>query len=1023
MFLRQLQRIDTRLDELAIAARAGRKPSLWMSDSQRTELASRVHSVAMRQQFGNPEDSDTKRLATLTAQLRSAAKSDDWKTFQSLAVSIASSDQKFEELRWAFRISSLDDQINTDLKLRSFEISALSTEVVASAWQAFPWVEEELHSAERLRLSAERILIDGLISGSETELGNLFDRAASEFVRIQSKVTKLNRAASNLELATVRLPAYIEWARLVSLESRGPTPSLAELLRMAKLCEQLRGYLQNQDAAEFTQLAKVAEDLERLNKSFTLRTRSETLTEFISKPHLPGEPKQWESLLQTPLVRAKERAVLWSLLEDRVFDFASVSRPSLKTELGLKPRAFTITEQRELDAHLELQLQLLQIPGELRDPSPTTTEKTQPADSFTKQATLDSQQSWFLSIRSHAEQLERSWRTIASALRTELPSRSEALTIDDSVAKLLAWEMKARMLSPTLFGRRAPIDPTRLRLAASVREFLNWNAARLQQFSPELPLELASTRQEWESGYRAAVVRFWPQSTIASPKQESLSLSGRRELDFRVTAETTWTAECRNMSSEETKFWLVLDYDRDQLELTGTNSLSVTTLEELRRDRNLDRLVDRLKLHSEPVTLPAGSTPQQIGLKFKIRSIAGKPSSVVLYAISERGNAMLKMVPRLPYSDLWSVGSTATASTLEIREGHNVLLPYPNRSTPFQFRLQYRGNRERTLDIDLFDLRAPLSSPENLTLHDHPTLLAQLSKLTISPLSPTLDLKFPMAGAPESGVSIRGPLAFRVTDLETFEEHWVPLFVETQRPRRYLAPSASYDAQEGKLSLLLKAIDLGLLPEGPIPVVCEIETIGDPASAVPLEPIKLEGELSREAPRLELLAVIPSKEGRVVSLKVHVDGFPRAFLFEIPCDASRDEIQELSGRAFTTISQPAPNQPFSTDVSRIDVKLKVDAPVGAFPDLSRTNHVALGLDLNGDGVQSPGESWLVLPSDRQSDLFLSGSKEGQLNLRTSVNDWSIRLPTGGIRNRRVSIQPLGGTSRRSGPWRSRLDSD
>ncbi|HSG68834.1 MAG TPA: hypothetical protein VLA12_00390, partial [Planctomycetaceae bacterium] len=349
MFRRQLQRIESEIEALSRQAHTGRKPAHALTAEQRADLASRVHSIAMRTQLGTGDDEETKRLTQLSAQLLAAAEAGDWTRFQSVAGSLSVSDRNLEELGWAGQLAVLDQNISSDLKLRSYQVRAFAAELVASAWQAFPWIHDDLQSADRMRLSAERILIDGFISGTEIEVRNLLDRAASEYLRLQAEVGTLNRAASSLEIATTRLPAFIEWTRLVSLESRGPAPRFEELLRLAELCREVRGYLQNRNAGELPQLAKAAEELERLKNSLSERTRLRELGDFISKPHLPGEPRQWEALLQTPLLRADERAILWNLIDERELDFSSIAIPSLKTEVGLKPRPFTTAEQHALD--------------------------------------------------------------------------------------------------------------------------------------------------------------------------------------------------------------------------------------------------------------------------------------------------------------------------------------------------------------------------------------------------------------------------------------------------------------------------------------------------------------------------------------------------------------------------------------------------------------------------------------------------------------------------------------------------
>ena len=185
--------------------------------------------------------------------------------------------------------------------------------------------------------------------------------------------------------------------------------------------------------------------------------------------------------------------------------------------------------------------------------------------------------------------------------------------------------------------------------------------------------------------------------------------------------------------------------------------------------------------------------------------------------------------------------------------------------------------------------------------------------------------------------------------------------------------------------------------ESPLKVVWEVAGALDPATRM-----KDRGELAAPADVTRLFAQVDPGANKEIPVRLTVDGWPRAFQYQVKCDRDRQRIDRLRSLSQVQILAPRSGQAFRMPLaSPIQVQFQADAPEDAFQEPG---------DLVEVGVEAPGagplgdEAKRQLFSDRQVELrWHETSPEGGVKIATTVTDFGLRLDPGGLKNMKVNI--------------------
>ena len=153
-----------------------------------------------------------------------------------------------------------------------------------------------------------------------------------------------------------------------------------------------------------------------------------------------------------------------------------------------------------------------------------------------------------------------------------------------------------------------------------------------------------------------------------------------------------------------------------------------------------------------------------------------------------------------------------------------------------------------------------------------------------------------------------------------------------------------------------------------------------------------------------LSADVEPAPNKMVRVQLTVDGDPRAFVYEVPCDNSESKpIDAESDRVAIRIVSPPDGQPYRVPLAApIPLEMQVDAPEDAFLNDADSVQVMIVADGNDRELCPEEHRWFY--SDRQAKVFLDEiSPAGELKIGTKVGDFKIPLGAGGLIDTRARI--------------------
>jgi hypothetical protein len=358
------------------------------------------------------------------------------------------------------------------------------------------------------------------------------------------------------------------------------------------------------------------------------------------------------------------------------------------------------------------------------------------------------------------------------------------------------------------------------------------------------------------------------------------------------------------------------------------------------------------------------------------------------------------------------------------------LRPFPNRSTAFRFALVNRSRRPRAVTAELFALPGwhdSLQTGGTFPLDTLGNAIAGLRKLyAVEVALPAEDRAVPIpwpqpkapqpsgkpganesAGPPAAWPAVTLGLACVVRDVAAPERKWVrAMEFAPLAPRDYLDPLVSYTAAGRRILVEMRPrqhvgdgrpnVELlpPLAPGESIPVVWETAGLMDPDTEM-----NDRAEIAPPAYAARLFAEVTPRPGRRVPVRLTVDGYPRAFVYEVQCDQDWDRVERERSLRRAQIVAPAENAAFRAPLDRLPVRFQVDAPEDAFQDPGDV--VQIGIDESGLRRLA---SRVEFHADRQIEVTLEEPlAPGILRFATRVDDFGVSLSPGGLRNKKVEL--------------------
>jgi len=285
-----------------------------------------------------------------------------------------------------------------------------------------------------------------------------------------------------------------------------------------------------------------------------------------------------------------------------------------------------------------------------------------------------------------------------------------------------------------------------------------------------------------------------------------------------------------------------------------------------------------------------------------------------------------------------------------------------------------------------------------LSRRTEPMVLANHPSLAVKQGTP-VSLLFPPEKLDPSAPSLSiGTLLCEVTDLERKIVQMVDLRPQVYRPSALVRPTVSFDHATQRITVDLQ--EQSASPDvdphqGPTQIQLEIvDRVTDKVVA--------NGALSlhsgqRQTKELSAAAC----QGHPICLRVLVDGWPSAFVYELSGDRSQSNVLPSDDRAAISIIRPTDQIVAKGTAESVAAEVWVDFSDSVFRYGKDT--VTLGLDLNGDRYLH-GEPETSIQTPVAIGFRWAGvDAQGSIGLTSLVGPHRLTVPVGMLRNRRVSL--------------------
>ena len=957
-------------------------------------------------------------LAPLVVQLDRVITAGSRTDLEQFAKSLKPEHDRYLELRIARRLAERSE-LDFRLVQLLLESTRASGRAAALALGGPDWVRGAMDQADAQRLAAERQL---LTAAARTDRDAIIAALSSALEAYQTAIADLESIRTAQRLAADvwhALPHYLAW-------QAGGAVSRAQLNALLDQLTALEGALAAPALGKAGAVRDAAQAVAATRRGIEHDLDPTNVEQLVAPPAAPGEAWRMQLLLETPLPSAPVRAAITALLPqiDRALADAvePPNEPLSPTTLDERLRR----DQERFFARADLQQRLWAA----------AMSGVQSPDRDALEAALSPAATATSSLADRRGNAE----TALADLVLHLPARVErGVSLDEDlsapasrparVGRLRAWQRASRLVDPRSTLATNGSDPSVLLANAAAYDLLTWLRGRARRAAEDAPPQEASYQLQLAAAYRAAAASIPLQPPLDLGATSPVEIIGPDQVALTYEAERTLDLAIRNTTAVPQKVWLTGQWERELVALGGGGAQSIYSWAELGGDtqptaEQLAKVRPSLELApNQTFRLPLTITRRQPSLY---------ASHLVLRVLTEKHTARHDLSIALPPPEDIQLLVAGPPGRWTPGVAGLTLHPFPNRTNSFVLRLASGKPQDRKVDVEVLPL---LSAPP----HELPagSLSANDAKLLRDELTvglPVADAKTallpgngaavsltlvgpkveappppapapaapgaPKAAAPKSDKPPPTPLAHGllivVTDQADQRQTFKWVQIAPQRPQRYLRPQVRYRAGRERIEIKLTAVDPALLPADGVKVQGDI-----------LEPLPADSERQLDAvlnpgdAEAEMHVEVPAAAGRVVTLRLTVDGYPRAIYFRVPCSGETSDVSEDLDTLAARIVELPKGDVYKPPVAAIPVRIEIDAPASVLknPPL----RLEAGIDRNRDR-ELRGDETVVLATDRQvTAALVEVEKNGGLAIEARVGDFTLELPAASLAGGRANV--------------------
>lgn len=963
-----------------------------------------------------------------------------------LSKSLESKQDRWSELRLVSQLAPLSEVVLWSTLEALLRCNRLGEQTGVVAADALPWIQPQLDEADTLLAAARRIVLDGV--GPEAEdAPPALARAAELYTTAQQDAQMIAQARQLAAQLTRKAPYYVQWRASIRGSDSAFGPAYADLAELLRGTRTLTKLLAQPQPAELPELRKLVVALEEKQTLVERHLHPKYIHQLAMAPIRPGDAWRIETLLATPLLPAAERAKLRQALATVEATLAEdIALPDV-SRADLPNKSMSSTDYRLLARQVELEVLLLQLA--LKD------DAVQWLVLSAARRELDARQAEFERSPGNsnaAARLQQAHAKLGGTLRDiyrQLPAQiAQSLAVYMDLSRLesrLNHEQQLQHLNAAL----AMVDPRDIQVVRQAAPFQELSRARMFDLLAWQHQRLAPAQK---SEYQQLAQFLVGQPPLGLRASLPLEMTGPASLSLALqeVAEVEFTLEYHGAAPQSA--WLLLRYDPEILSIHNLSEAKVyrqTTVRSsplptnpLRAEGDLlepivisplESLARATSTHVPSVRVRPGD---KVLVRLRVTRLGNspRPAKLTVQAILENRSVESTLAVGVPSPSAVQVVVKGSAGTWTSGNSGTVLHPFPNRTTDYQLFLHGNGSKERKVNLEIFQLPASPQAviPQHtLSAEDANSALAALSlgaplamvpAITLPADGSAVEIPFPVPGkappspepkpagaaaaegapmppaatGPPLGTPVERGFLLVLSDLETSQKTFHQLDIMPQRPSRYVHPRVGYSQERGRIEILVQAQEVSLLPPDGAKVSVQLEEpLSTDAEA------RTDGLLSSSSPQAEMYIEVASEPGKVVTLLLDVDSFPRAFVYRVPCSANMTDIAPESGLLRVAVSDLPAGAVFKAPAEKIPVKLQVDVPANAFqgPD----DRVEIGVDRDRDR-EFRGETTLRLTAERQVKLTLGKlAPRGLMSLQTEIGDFDLILSDAGKQSGKANV--------------------
>jgi hypothetical protein len=944
---------------------------------------------------------------------------------------------RFEEIRFARRLANLGEVDWRDIQF-ALETQLLAADVAASEPWCRPWVADRLLAADRLRLAGQRELTDRVGAGRVQNAARLL-RAAHDLYRQSADDVALVQAATfAVRDLLQRAPHYVAWHT-----NAGPTPDAyapqhGDLAELLQTLFELSVALESPDPDQLSQVRRLHDGLSQWRRRAERGLATDAIDRLTKPPPAAGDSWRVQMLLATPLPDAAVRLKLLGVSNGVDGLMAAAYEPAKIPPQAPRPTALSLADWQFIQRRAELELLL----ARLAEPNAgeTTSELATIEEAWTA---LSSE----IENRSAAQREDQPlWTTVdefSAALaefHVTLPARIEAAirtggdlsqpsSRTERKRRLRAADRALRMVDARDAAATLSLNPRARLFDAEMYDLLLWQADRYRLAAADAPAAEAGYLFDAAQACRTGAGRIPRQPPAETWNRPRIELSGPTSIALTSQTEAKIEVALALLGTPAADAWLQVRYDPQLIDVVAPREVTV-----YRQITPRPTVTEPAYPYDEGLLQQPPSLKLRAGADEKVRfTITRKqafhePGRLIVKVVMADGSARCETDVMLPVPhQIRHAVVGAPGSWTQTADG-TVLHPFPNRRTDYQLLLANDDRQDKVVRVELaaagrrVSAALPpdsLSSPDALRVLDRfspRTILAVADDVTLPVGGRLAPVPFPPPADEDAAAEAESPasgdltdsaatipakpidygLLLLVTDKQSDRVTIRWLDVAPQRPRRYVLPRVGYNLDLQRLTIDVSPQDEALIPPTGVKVRAEIVGGLPPASKA-----RLHDEIEAPDFAARLYADIPAGNGRVVTVHLWVDDYPRAFIFDVPCDRHDTDVPEQKDRLAIRIVSPPAGTSYQSPAGPVPVEFQVDAPPGSFQ--RGRDVVEVGVDEDGDR-DFRGETTLRLPTDRQvAARFVRAAPQGRVAIETTVGDFAVHLPAPTVQNARAGV--------------------